>query len=261
MAHVDLIRAIRVIKAKLPVTITFEHIFGHQDDRLSFDSLPRLAQMNVEMDQLAKDWLIYLYDHPPPNPRSSFLAHEGWQCTVDGVKLTTHPAKAIRHTVFGTKLCSFLVGKQRLSRLAFVDIDWDAMETATDLFPPLYQLWASKHVSGFFGNGVMMKHWDFWDHSRCPCCNHVREDKLHLLTCPHPDCYDTWQDSLLGLEAWMMETDTDPAIMECILLSLETRNPNQLFTAFSNPRTLQASQAQDRIGWLHTTEGKISSKW
>jgi hypothetical protein len=135
------------------------------------------------------------------------------------------------------------------------------METATDLFPPLYQLWASKHVSGFFGFGVMMKHWNFWDHSRCPCCNHVREDKLHLLICPHPDCYDTWQDSFLGLEAWMTEADTDPTIMECILLSLETRNPNQLFTAFRNPRTLQASQAQDRIGWLHTMEGKLSSKW
>jgi hypothetical protein len=58
-----------------------------------------------------------------------------------------------------------------------------------------------------------------------------------------------------------MEMDTNPAIMECILLSLETCNPNQLFMAFSNPRTLQASQAQDWIGWLHTTEGKLSSKW
>ena len=47
-----------------------------------------------------------------------------------------------------------------------MDIDWDAMETATDLFPPLYRLWASKHVSGFFGIGTMMKNWDFWDHSR-----------------------------------------------------------------------------------------------
>jgi hypothetical protein len=217
--------------------------------------------MNVDMDELAKDWLAHLHEHPSPNPWSSSIAHEGWCCTVNGVKLTSHPAKSIRRAVFGTKLCSFLVGKQRITRSAFVDINWDAMEMATDLFPPLYRLWVSKHVSSFFGNGVMMRHWKFWDHSCCPCCNFVREDKLHLLTCPHPDCFDTWQDSLLGLEAWMTKMDTDPAIMECILLSLETRDPTQSFAAFSSPHTLQAAQAQDRIGWLHTTEGKLSSKW
>jgi hypothetical protein len=114
-ANVDLIRAIRIIKAKLPVTISFEHIFGHQDDQLFFDSLPQLAQMNVEMDELAKDWLAHLHEHPSPHPWSSFIAHEGWRCTINGAKLTSHPAKSIRHAVFGTKLCSFLVGKQRIT--------------------------------------------------------------------------------------------------------------------------------------------------
>jgi hypothetical protein len=177
------------------------------------------------------------------------------------MKLTSHPAGAIRRAVFGTKLCNYLTGKQCLTPLAFDNIDWDAMDTATALFPPLYQLWVSKHVSGFFGIGTMMHNWGFWEHSHCPCCQHVREDKLHLLTCPHPDCKDTWRDSLLGLEAWMIDMDTDPAIQECILLTLETRNPEQSFTTYSNPHTLQAAAAQDRIGWLHTTEGKLSQHW
>jgi hypothetical protein len=261
IAHVDLVRAIRVIKSKLPIKVHFEHIYGHQDDQLSFDNLPRLTQLNVEMDQLAKDQLVELYDFPPATPCSSIVAYEGWRCVVNGVKLTTHPAKALRRAVFGTKLCTFLSDKQRLTRPAFLDIDWDAMETATDLFPPLYRLWASKHVSGFFGIGTMMKNWDFWDHSRCPCCDHEREDKIHLLTCPHPDSYETWQQSLLGLEAWMIDTDTDVTIRECILLCLETRDPTQTFTTYSNPRSFQAAQAQDRIGWMNTTEGKLSHQW
>ena len=261
IAHVDLVRAIRVIKSKLPIKVHFVHIYGHQDDRLSFDNLPRLAQLNVEMDQIAKDQLVELYDFPPATPCSSAIAHEGWHCTVNGAKLTTHPAKALRRAVFGTKLSTFLSDRQRLTRLAFLDIDWDAMETATDLFPPLYRLWVSKHVSGFFGTGTMMKNWDFWDHSRCPCCDHAREDKIHLLTCPHPTSNDTWQESLLGLEAWMIDTDTDETIRECILLSLETRDPNQTFTAYSNQRSFQAAQAQDRIGWMNTTEGKLSHHW
>jgi hypothetical protein len=59
----------------------------------------------------------------------------------------------------------------------------------------------------------------------------------------------------------MIETDTDPAICEAILLTLEDRDPTKSFATFSNPRTLRAAQAQDQIGWLHTTEGKISAQW
>jgi hypothetical protein len=57
---------------------------------------------------------------------------------VNGIKLTTHPAKALKRAVFGTQLCEFLSNKQQLTQQAYLDIDWDAMEMATDLFPPLY---------------------------------------------------------------------------------------------------------------------------
>ena len=83
----------------------------------------------------------------------------------------------------------------------------------------------------------------------------------NMMTCPNEDCSDTWHQSLLGLEAWMIENDTDPAICEALLLTLEDRDPTKSFATFSNPRTLQAAQAQDQIGWLHTLEGKISVKW
>ena len=42
-----------------------------------------------------------------------------------------------------------LVKKQLLSPAAFDDIDWPAMEMVSNLFPPLYHLWVTKHVSGF----------------------------------------------------------------------------------------------------------------
>jgi hypothetical protein len=199
------------------------------------------------MDHRAKAHLQTLASQSPPPLCSALLPHEGWRCSVANIKITSDPGKTIHHAVFGSKLCKHLVNKQRISTPAFYDIDWKAMERATDLFPPLYRLWASKHVSGFFGIGTMMRNWDFWDHSRCPCCQHVREDKLHLMTCPHEDCAETWHQSLLGLESWMMDNDTDPDIRESILLTLDTRDPTCSFTTFSNPRTLCAAQSQDRI--------------
>jgi hypothetical protein len=59
----------------------------------------------------------------------------------------------------------------------------------------------------------------------------------------------------------MIDTDTDETIRECILLSLETWDPNQTFTAYSNQRSFWAAQAQDHIRWMNTTVGKLSHHW
>jgi hypothetical protein len=63
-------------------------------------------------------------------------------------------------------------------------------------------------VSGCFGIVHMMKIWKFWEHSRCPCCDHGDETKEHLLTCPHPSCSNAWLESLTGLRTWMIGVDT-----------------------------------------------------
>jgi hypothetical protein len=260
-AHADLIRAIRVIKAQLPISVDFEHVYGHQDDLLSFHDLPRPAQLNVQMDHWAKQHLVQLYEQSPGPLCPASIAFEGWQCWVKGTKITSDPGKALRAAVFGTRLRAHLVKKQRISPAAFDDIDWAAMTMATDLFPPLYRLWVSKHVSGFFGHGTMMLNWGFWEHSKCPCCSHPREDKTHLMTCPDADCAEIWHASLLGLEVWFNDMDTAPEIRDCFLLTLSTRNPTQSFAALCSSPVLSAAQAQDSIGWLHTTEGKILRQW
>jgi hypothetical protein len=119
----------------------------------------------------------------------------------------------------------------------------------------------SKHVSGFFGTGKMMKHWDFWDHQKCPCCLHIKEDKHHLLTCPETSCVEKWADSVQGLQEWLQEVDTAPAIRHCIISALSARKIEQSFQAVSLEGSLPAAIAQDRIGWVGLTEGRISKQW
>jgi hypothetical protein len=81
------------------------------------------------------------------------------------------------------------------------------------------------------------------------------------MTCPDATCTDIWQASLSGLEVWFDDMDTAPEIRDCFLLTLATRNPTQSFAALCTAPVLSAAQAQDSIGWLHTTEGKISRQW
>jgi hypothetical protein len=67
--HADLIRAIRRLKASLPIQVTFVHVGGHQDNTTAFQDLPRLAQLNIEMDLKAKARLqsLILNSSPPPS--------------------------------------------------------------------------------------------------------------------------------------------------------------------------------------------------
>jgi hypothetical protein len=259
--HADLIRAIRRLKDSLPITIHFVHIDGHQDRQTAFENLPRLAQLNVEMDHRAKERLRALIDSSAPPLPAAHLHKEGWRCTINGVKITSDPARAIRRAVFGKRLQTHLHQRNILDSTAFHDVDWDAIELASESFPPLYRLWMSKHVSGFFGIGKMMKHWNFWTHQKCPCCHHVKEDKHHLLTCPEPSCVAKWADSVHGLQEWLQEVDTAPDIQHCIISALSARTIDQSFQEVSHELSLPAALAQDRIGWVAFTEGRISTLW
>ena len=119
----------------------------------------------------------------------------------------------------------------------------------------------SKHVSGFFGIGKMMKHWNFWEHQKCPCCQHVKEDKHHLLTCPEPSCVAKWADSVNGLQEWLQDVDTAPDIQHCIISALSAWWIDQSFQEVSHDLSLPATLAQDRIGWVAFMEGHISTLW
>jgi hypothetical protein len=98
-AHADLIRAICVLRNKLPIRVVLQHVHGHQDTLVFFNNLDRLAQLNVHMESCAKDCLHHLLsqDVPPCSPDG--IAYEGWQCYVRGNKVTSNPAQAIRHAV------------------------------------------------------------------------------------------------------------------------------------------------------------------
>jgi hypothetical protein len=119
----------------------------------------------------------------------------------------------------------------------------------------------SKHVSGFFGCGKMMRHWGFWTHSQCPCCEHIKEDKAHLLTCPAPSCVAKWNESVQGLEEWLVEVDTQPEIAACILSALQARAVDRSFLTECSLEIQRAAVAQDKLGWVAFKEERISMQW
>ena len=57
----DLVSATWELVKESPLTFLPEHVEGHQDKKVSVSSLPRLAQLNVAMDESAKDYWHRLF--------------------------------------------------------------------------------------------------------------------------------------------------------------------------------------------------------
>ena len=57
--HGDIIKAIQQYRHKIPadIALTFENTRGHQDRETAYDDLPRIAQLNVQMESKAKSFL------------------------------------------------------------------------------------------------------------------------------------------------------------------------------------------------------------
>jgi hypothetical protein len=248
--HADLIRAIRRLTALLPVKVDFTHVKGHQDRTVAVKTLPRLSQLNIEMDSDAKTKLRSLVEARAKPLLLAGVLHKGWVCLVDGVKVTGDPGPAVWFSISSGELQRHLQERSLLSPASFWCIDWVALDQATANFPPLYRMWMSKHVSGFFGCGKMMKHWGFWSHSRCPCCEHIKEDKAHLLTCPASSCIATWLQSVQGLEEWMEEVNTHPEITKCIIRALRSWAVTWSFATDCSPEVSRAAVSQDCLGWV-----------
>lgn len=103
------IHAICTLKAKLPITVLFAHIYGHLDDWTPYSHLSRLEQLNMKMDHQAKVHLLQLIHQQPPPQVPRYIIHEGWHCMIAGSKPVSDPRKVIQQHIFCAQLKEHLV--------------------------------------------------------------------------------------------------------------------------------------------------------
>jgi hypothetical protein len=86
------------------------------------------------MDRRGKEKVLALHAHAPSPRCPASIAYEGWQCSVNGVKISSNPGKVVRRAVFGTKLCTHLTGKHWITQVAFhttegkISVQWKQLQ-------------------------------------------------------------------------------------------------------------------------------------
>ena len=93
----DLLTHVRALLKELPVTCTFSHIKGHQDD-IEGQELDRRARLNIEMDSRAKaHWALHSPAGSPPNHKFS---REPISVSITGRKLSRFHFESLYNEVY-----------------------------------------------------------------------------------------------------------------------------------------------------------------
>ena len=181
--HADLIWVIRWMTAELPIKVCFQEIKGHQDQHADYLVLTRPSQMNVDCDSAAKAYLRELAYSNLTMAVPSTIHQEGWTCWIDGIKTTMDHLEPVCMAVSSKVIKKHLDYKSCLNKEAFDRVDWDTVRCTMKNFPPLFQMWVTKHVSSHCGVGRQMKLHGKWDSNKCPCCEEV-EWAPHVCSMP-----------------------------------------------------------------------------
>ena len=145
--HMDLLKSIRYIQQQLRTSVTFYHIYGHQDEKVAFSSLTREVQLNCIVDKMAQDFIDNAHSDNTAVPNPIFY-HEGLYVTIGGVKVAHKLPYMLREWVGKRRLRQYLYDHGH-SWSCVDKIDFHPLERYLAYQSQWFKVWFSKHWSNF----------------------------------------------------------------------------------------------------------------
>ena len=198
----DILSACAELKEAIPIEIVYAHVKGHQDKNTKYKDLALPAQLNVDMDQLAKELL-----HDLPNrPEVNMEEHEA------GLALPSHQGEDIHQNMLNSlyaavanrRAYEYWISKGRYTEGKKDNINWIAQGKALRSTKSGRKRTITKWVSHWIGTGKNMERWNLRYKGNCPYCNRSKEDTVHVLCCQDGKAKQIWDDELNKFSAKMV---------------------------------------------------------
>jgi hypothetical protein len=216
-ADYDILSTTRKLLARSPVTWTWRHVAGHQDDD-GIEELDRWAMLNIEMDNLAK---VYWNDLSDEQTGNCPITNKYWPVYIQGEKITAQLDERIREHILGSAQCERWERKGRFSRESISRVNWKACKKAMKSLAIGRRHWIVKHVSGHVGVGVKMVQWQMRESAACPRCREA-DDSRHVWTCHAPDARWVQMQHFSKLDTWLEEQETQPELRRELINGLKS---------------------------------------
>lgn len=256
----DLLTDIRSKVSKLPVSIKWQWIQGHQDRDTPFHALSGLAQDNVQADNIAKNRLNICIKEGFI-PKSQRFGDEGWSLWLQGVKVSKLDYRRLYATMWASTALNYWSEKHAIPYFTTLSIDWEACGDAIRKLTFSRRRRAVKHASGHFGIGHMLNKWGMQDNTNCPRCQ-LHETAAHVLRCHNPRAITVWETTLTKLDTWMLQKRTNPVVRTAILQRLrEWHTGTPISPAEWDCSFKTTLKTQNDIGWYPFLLGHVSNSW
>ena len=175
----DLLRDIRTKIRRLPISINWLWIPGHQDDRTRFKNLHPTKQDNILANDIAKAYCEHLVQTQPPTPNLRF-PDEGWTVYLGEHKQTRLDKQKIYQYLTQPTAMEYWKHKMHYTETPTHTTQWDDLGTTLSSPTPPIQRHTIKHATGHFGCGTKLHLWGHQDHDDCPFCQ-LQENPKHIL--------------------------------------------------------------------------------
>ena len=228
--HSDIVSGIAGVLKLGIVSISFQHVYAHQDSTVPYEDLPREAQMNVRMDALAKTANRLVKQgslHPPrvSNHPLGFLP-----VSVDN-RWIHHQAKDMIYSFLSEKIThQWWLTKGRYTLQDIPSIHWDTCSSAAESQTRRRRQFMSKWASGCMGTGKNMRLWNLRAGDGCPFCLEPAEDTTHILRCQHQDAIAIWNAELDLLTNKLIHLGTSMELVAALVNDLKSWRYRQPFS-------------------------------
>ena len=257
--HLDLIWVIRTLVKKTPVKVSYRYVPGHILDKnpgIQYEDLDRWGQLNEDMDARAKSLRIMI-EQQEDRPIQHEVFGEHWSLWDEDIKICKDPIGYITAKVEGVPCIAYWEKRGKFGSGVSSQIDWLATAKLMQELPGNRARWLTKHCADQCGTGKQMVRYQRRLSATCPMCP-ADEDASHVWTCPSQHTQALWDSTLVSLETWLKEQDTDPALTELLVTGLDTWRSGKEPPSTPLP---ELALRQKTLGWQSIFEGRPALGW
>jgi hypothetical protein len=95
----------------------------------------------------------------------------------------------------------------------FPFVYWEGMEQVLELFPEMFRVWVTKHVSHFQGTNRQLLRIENLVLDACPSCKCHDKCTFHITRCRDPGRVRTLNDTVGQLVQWLYDQQTDGKVV------------------------------------------------
>jgi hypothetical protein len=214
--HADILKIIMAHCQDYLFPCRYHHVRAHQDDKRRYQELLRPAQLNCQVNFLAKSVIWGLEGRAVPP--QDMLPLEAVGIFAGKSKITSGPAETLRFWASRTIAKGVFTSQKILFGDAFDEVAWRVVHTALWEVPRLFQIWAAKQVMGLAGTNEMQARYKEGHDKKCPSCNVADETCGHILHCQEEGRVEVLEKLIDLLDDWLIDQGTDEELRFCLML-------------------------------------------